>query len=89
MKIVGKTQDGRFVVSEIGKLYFQDGLPLSVIFDVLNGKNILPCFPCLYTELLNNGMGQDRIIHILSEQMIDVYGGEFRDEVINRLLKPS
>jgi hypothetical protein len=85
MKVVGKTQDGRIVVSGIGKLYFQEGLPLSVIFDSLHSKNILPSFPSLFKELEDNGMKKDRIIHLLSEHMIDTYGREFRDEVIKRL----
>lgn len=87
MNIVGKTTDGKHVVSGLGKLYFQEGIPLSVMFDVLKVKQMQPSFNHLYQELKDNGMKHDRIIHLLNENVFESYGKEYRDEVLNRLKK--
>lgn len=85
MVIVGKTQCGKSVVSGLGKLYFENGLPLSVIFDGLQRRNLVPSFRHLVSELEQNGMKHERILHLLNEQVFESYGKEFRDVVINRL----
>jgi hypothetical protein len=85
MEIVGKTSDGKPVVSGIAELYYRDGLPLSIVFDQLIQKGLQPSFPHLYTELEANGMGRDRILHLLSEHLVDPYGKAYRDVVISRL----
>jgi hypothetical protein len=85
MKIVGKTTEGQLVVSGIAELYFRDGIPLSVIFDQLIASNIQPSFPHLYAELEANGMKRERILHLLSEHLVDPYGKEYRDIVISGL----
>lgn len=56
MKIVGKTQDGKSVVAGIGRLYFETGIPLSVMFDVLRHKGYVIAWPELVHELEQNGM---------------------------------
>ena len=89
MIIVGKTQDGIIVVAGLGKLYFQEGIPLSIIFDGLKSKNILPSFKHLYSELRENGMKHERIIHLLNENVFESYGKQFRDVVISKLTNPS
>jgi hypothetical protein len=85
MNVVGKTQCGKLVVSGLGKLYFENGLPLSVLFDGLQRRDLVPSFRHLVTELEQNGMKRERIIHLLNEQIFESYGKEFRDEVIKRL----
>ena len=82
MEIVGKTKEGVLVVSGLGKLYFQEGLPLSVVFDQCKERNILPSWIHLFKELSDNGMKKDRILHLLNEQVYDSYGKEFRDHVV-------
>lgn len=73
------------MVSGLGRMYFQDGIPLSVLFDILKGKNIQPSFKHLYKELEDNGMKHERIIHLLNENVFESYGKEYRDIVIERL----
>lgn len=87
MNIVGKTIDGNLVVSGLGKLYFQEGIPLSVMFDSLKTKSIQPSFKHLYDELKYNGMKHERIIHLLNENVFESYGKEYRDVIIERLNK--
>lgn len=87
MKTVGKTTDNRLVVSGLGRLYFQEGIPLSVLFDSCQSKGLQPSFKHLYDELKENGMNHDRIIHLLNEHVFESYGKYYRDVVIQRLSK--
>ena len=85
MKIIGKTTDGNYVVSGLAELYFRDGLPLSIIFDLIKEKNYQPSWIHVYQELKDNGMQHDRIMHLLNEHVFEIYGKEYRDEIIRRL----
>lgn len=85
MQVVGKTSDGKLVVRGIGKMYFETGLPLSIIFDRLKDNNLQPSFLHLYDELMGNGMKHDRIVHLFSEHVFETYGKDYRDEVIARI----
>lgn len=85
MKIVGKTTDNHTVVADIGKIYFEQGLPLSLIFDRLQALELVPSWIHLYDEMKANGMTHKRIIHLLHEQVFESYGKEYRDIIISRL----
>lgn len=85
MNIVGKTTEGKNVISGLGKLYFQEGIPLSVMFDFCKSKGIQPSFKHLYQELEENGMNRERILHLLNENVFESYGKEYRDIVLQRL----
>lgn len=85
MKIIGKTTEGNYVVSDIAALYFQEGIPPSIIFDNCKKIGIVPSFIHFYDELTVNGMTHDRIIHLLSEHVFESFGKEYRDVVINNL----
>lgn len=87
MNIIGKTECGKPVVSGLGKLYFESGLPLSLVFDKCESMNMKPSWLHLYKELSDNGMKHSRIIHLLHEQLFETYGKEFRDKVIETLEK--
>lgn len=85
MQQVGISTDKKTVVAEVGKLYFEQGTPLSIIFDRLQEHDLLPSWNHLYKEMKANGMTHKRIIHLLHEQVFESYGKEFRDVVISRL----
>ena len=87
MNIVGKTKEGHIVVAGLGKLYFENGIPFSLIFDECQKRKLLPSWFHLRDELKSNGMKEDRIVHLLSEQVFESYGKEFRDVVIDRIIK--
>lgn len=85
MKIVGKNTNGNFIVADMAHLYFQEGLPPSLIFDLCKTIGVIPSFIHFYDELRDNGMKHDRVIHLLSEHVFESYGKEYRDVVIGRL----
>lgn len=87
MEQIGISTDGKEVVQGVGKLYFEQGTPLSIIFDKLQENNLLPSWNHLYQEMKDNGMTHKRIIHLLHEQVFESYGKEFRDVVVERLEK--
>lgn len=87
MQQIGITTDGNAVMADVAKQYFEQGLPLSIIFDQLQKNNMIPSWPRLYQELKDNGMTHKRIIHLLHEHVFESYGKEFRDVVISRLEK--
>lgn len=87
MRIVGKTDDNQLVVADLGILYFQQGIPPSVIFDFLKVRGIVPSFQHFYDELKSNGMNSERIMHLLNEHVFEAYGKEYRDTIINRIKK--
>lgn len=87
MKQIGITTDGKMVMEQVGKLYFEQGLPLSFTFDKMQQNNMIPSWPHLHRELKSNGMTHKRIIHLLSENVFESYGKEFRDIVVSRLEK--
>lgn len=85
MEQVGITQDGKKVVRGSGRLYFQCGLPLSIIFNRLIEHDMIPDWQDLCKELKDNGMTINRIEHLLSEHITDSFGKEVRDIVLKRL----
>jgi hypothetical protein len=87
MFCIGLTIENKQVLGGIGKLFFQEGIPLSIIFDGCREKEVIPSWLHLYDELKGNGMSHKRIIHTLNEHIFESYGKEFRDVVINRLNK--
>lgn len=85
MTTIGRTTDGKQVVSGLGRLYFESGLPLSIIFDLCQRCNRQPSWMHLYQELKGNGMKHNRIIHLLNEHVFESYGKEYRDHVMKLL----
>lgn len=85
MQVIGQTTDGRYVVSGLGRHYFESGLPLSILFDYCIKNDVQPSFLHLYRELKQNGMQHERIIHLLHEHVFESYGKEYRDEIIERI----
>ena len=85
MDITGITLDGKITIGNIGKFYFQKGIPLNIIFDCLIENDIVVDWISLKDELINNGMSLNRIKHLLSENINDSYGKKYRDHVINKL----
>lgn len=85
MKQVGITVDGKRVMGDIAKEYFQEGLPFVIIFDMLQKNNMIPHWPKLYDDMRKNGMTHKRTIDLLNDHISDSYGPEFRNVIISRL----
>jgi hypothetical protein len=88
MYAVGVTTDGKVVLAGVAKLYFESGVPPSILFDEINKRNAMPSWVYFYKECKDNGMTHKRIIHLLHEHVVQTYGKEFRDTVIDVLNNP-
>ncbi len=83
--ITGKTVEGQLVLAGVYKFYETHGLPLDVIFDLLQARNSIPDWSAFHSEALKAGMKHDRIISKLAEAISDSFGAAYRDEVVRRL----
>ena len=84
-KVVGKTLDGRLVVSGVYRFYETHGMPLDVVFQILQDKQMLPCWISFHREAMAAGMQHDRLIAKLDPALSDSYGSGFRDYVVRGL----
>ncbi len=83
--IVGRTVDGKTVVSGVYRFFETFGLPLEVVFQVLQEKELVPCWISFHREAMQAGMQHDRILSKLDPVLSDTYGPEFRDQVLHGL----
>lgn len=82
---VGVTSDGKQVYAGVFSFYETHGIPLDIIFNCAIDQNWIPCWISLYKEAFSSGMKHERIISKLNEAILDSYGIEYRDLVINNL----
>lgn len=85
MKTVGRTSDGKLVVTEVFKFYETEGLPLDVILETLRDQNMMPDWMDFMLEAVRAKMKIPRILAMLDAAITDSYGSELRDVVISRL----
>jgi hypothetical protein len=88
--IVGRTvgeDGGKTVLAGVYRFYETEGLPLDTLFEILQGKNAIPCWVSLYKEAGAAGMKHERILSRLETAISDIYGASFKDRVIARLRK--
>jgi hypothetical protein len=85
LKIIGRTVDDKLVLAEVYKFYSSTGLPLEMIFDVLQAQRAVPCWMTFVKEAQEAGMEYSRILSRLDEALVDSYGPQFRDTVFKEL----
>ena len=85
LKCVGKTTDGKDVISGVFRFHETEGLPLDILFEALLLKNALPDWMLFYKEALASGMTPERIFAKLDPALCDIFGSEFRDVVLRKL----
>ena len=87
VRIIGKTTDGKSVVTGIFKFFDTTGIPLFVLFELCEQNNWLPSWIHFYEDGKKQGWEHKTIINRLQEGLSDCYGKEFSDQVIARLNK--
>lgn len=84
--VIGQTTDGVRVCDEVFMLYDTIGVPLSVIFEMMRERNMIPSWMHFFEDARKHGWKYDTILSRIREGLVDSsYGAEFADEVINRL----
>jgi hypothetical protein len=82
---IGSTVDGKALYKGVYRFYETEGLPLDILFDLLDQKNSMVSWLHFYEEAILNGMKHDRIISKLEESICDVWGKAFFDIVKSNL----
>jgi hypothetical protein len=85
IRVVGKTSDGRSVVSGVYRYFESTGLPLADILEQLEEKAYVPCWLSYMDEATRAGMKPARALAKLRDGMGDFYTQDFRDTVLSRL----
>lgn len=85
LTIVGKTEDGKNVVSGLFRLFDTRGLPLEVLFYQYQELNMLPSWTHFYEEARSYGWKHKTIIDRLTDSVTDIYGQEFCKKVLERI----
>lgn len=85
LQVVGQTEDGKPVVAGVFRLEDTEGIPLHVSLDYLNESGFMPDWTDFYIEARKNGWKHKTIVRKLGEAIEEIYGGKFRDVVIERL----
>jgi len=63
----------------------QQGLPLDLVLDLLQQHNSIPDWIELYQTARLHGWNHRTIVSKLETALFDVYGGKFRDYIIEKL----
>lgn len=90
--IVGTTTDGKTVCKGIYKFYETNGIPLDILFDLLDKNGVMVSWRDFYVEAISAGMEHNRIISKLEEPICDVWGKKFFDlvkEGLEQFIKPQ
>ncbi len=82
---IGMTTDDKCVMSGVYRFAETYGLPLDMIFTIMQERNQMPSWVSFYKEAKSAGMKHRRIIAKLSEPMREVFGADFTTHVLGRL----
>lgn len=83
--VVGKTEDGRSVISGVFKMYDTLGMPLADVIDTIHQKNFVISWIHFYEEAKKGGWKYDTIMTRLREGIIDTHGLEYFNVVEKKL----
>ena len=81
LEIVGKATDGRLVVSGIYRFKETHGLPLDMILESVNSKNLIPSWLHLVREAKDAGINISKFMTELESSVVLVYGKEYWGEI--------
>jgi len=85
LRKVGTTPEGINVVANTFKLFDTRGLPLDIMLDLMRENNMIPDWIDFYQEASASGWKDKTIRLRIHTAVVDIYGEEYGDEVLNRL----
>jgi hypothetical protein len=88
LSVVGKTEDGKLVVSGIFELMSSIlGVPLEFLMEEMKKYNMMVSWTHFYDSSVKHQWKYKTTRERVSSAVFEVYGPEYRDEVIKRLDK--
>jgi hypothetical protein len=85
--ISGKTTDNKIVIQGLFRLVNQEGVSIPDFLEMCNNQNMIPDWIDFCSDALKNQWNPKTIINRLDLPLLDIYGQEFHDIVINKLKK--
>lgn len=82
---VGITPENKKVVNGVFDIFATQGLPLDVVFDLLAQRNCIPSWTHFYDDAIKQGWKHETIVNRLRDNISDVWGKEFSDNVLERI----
>lgn len=82
---VGITPENKKVVNGVFDMFATIGLPLDVVFDLLDQRGCIPSWTHFYDDAIKQGWKHETIVNRLRDNIADVYGKEFSDGVLERI----
>jgi hypothetical protein len=87
IQVIGTTPEGLQVWNNVFQLYGTLGLPLDMVFQLLQERNAIPSWIHFYDDALATGMRFSRIIAMIRDPLLDCWGKEFQTEILTTLHK--
>ena len=84
--VIGEAKDGKQVLSNVFRFYDTVGLPLTVVFQILDDKGFLICWSSFFQDATKAGWKPETILSRLEESIVDVYGKGFWLKVREKLM---
>lgn len=86
LKVNGVTEDGKYVLGGVFKLTESRGIPLEIIVKKLDEEGCIIDWISFYKEARYRALWKiNTIVNKIDITLFDLYGEEYRDEVVNRL----
>lgn len=82
---VGVTPENVRVIDGVFRWFDTNGTPLDIIFDMCREKNLMPSWTHFYSDARKQGWSHETIINRLRDNISDVWGKEFSDNVLERV----
>jgi len=81
----GKTHEGLTVWKGVFEVTSSIGLPLIIVLTLFKDRRYVVDWIDYYESALRHGMQSERVLSRIGSDVSDVYGPEYRDEVLKRL----
>ena len=87
MKISGKTEDKKLVISGLFTYYETNGIPLDIILEYLRSKELVPDWNDLLLSAIKAGVNENSFIMQIENAISDSYGSNLAEIVSNKYRK--
>ena len=85
LKLSGRTIEGKLVIANIFQVTSTIGLPLEIIVDVLNKRDMIINWQDFLNCSIASGARLDTTLNKIENAIGDVFGSKYKEEVMSRL----
>lgn len=85
LKVCGKTNNDKLVLSGYFKLYDAHGIPLELIFNYAKEEGYVLSVDSFFIDAIKAGWKKDRIINLLKDVLLELHGPIHQNEILEKL----